>query len=108
MSLRLIVESDQNPKNFNSFEKQQLEKLEKAKKSQGLPDGFSSIGVVIRRDKLSHQIFYSNTKKQMCMLHGDRLEIYYECPKCHQMGFQDAISHSPRCDEQSFGNMDAS
>jgi hypothetical protein len=102
-----MIEPDQDPKYFTSFEKQEMAKLEKARKLQGLPDNYSPVGVEIRRDKLSHQVFFFNAEKKMCMLQGDRLEIYYQCPTCHQEGFKDTISHSPRCDEQSFGNMGA-
>jgi hypothetical protein len=99
MALRYIVEPDQDPKDFTSFERQEVKKLEQALKSQGSPEGFSPQGLEIRRDKLSHTVYYSNDKGQMCMLNEGRLEIYYCCPKCRQMGFKNTIAHSSRCNE---------
>jgi hypothetical protein len=66
---------------------------------QGLPAGFSSEGVHLRREKLSEIVYVSNKEQQMCRLNEGRLEIYYRCPKCANEGFKNTLAHSSRCDE---------
>jgi len=99
MPLVPLLPSDQQRSNFTSFEQQEARKLELAMKSQGLPDGFSQNWIHIERDKSNHRVFITNYEGQMCMLNYGRLEIYYCCPKCRQMGFKNTIVHSSRCDE---------
>jgi hypothetical protein len=100
MSLIDLFDRYRNRSGFSPAQKQAALKLENAMKVQGLPEGFSSEGVHIRRERPpGHAVFISNRADQMCMLNADCLEIYIVCPKCGNGGFKSAQIHSSRCDE---------
>ena len=100
MPLIDLLDAYRSRSNFSSAQRQAAEKLEKAMKSQGLPEGFSREGVHIRRERPPGKaVFISNKSDQMCMLNGDRLEIFIICPKCGNGGFKSAPVHSSRCDQ---------
>lgn len=93
------IDPDRDERKFTSGEMQQSGILKKAIKEQGLPDGFATKDVHVRREKLSHTIYISNAAQQMCMLNEGTLAIYYRCQKCGNEGFKNTLGHSPRCDE---------
>lgn len=98
MSLIAKADPERDESKFNLGQQREATRLRKAIKEQDLPDGFSSNGLHIRQEKLSHKVFISNSANQMCMLNEGKLEIYYQCPKCGNQGFKSTIVHSSRCD----------
>ena len=99
ISLLDLIDPDRIRSKFNSAERHLADKLERVWKTQGLPQGFSPEGAHIRRDSHSTKpfVYVRNKSSQMCMLNKDRLEIYYQCPECHNEGFKGSLPHSPKC-----------
>ena len=73
---------------FNSSQIWQLRELLWAWESQGLPEDFFRGGVIPTLNKTTGDVFLTNTKSQMAMLNGERLEMFYICPHCDHEGFE--------------------
>lgn len=99
MSLIAIAFPERDRRKFTLKQEQEAQKIERAIKEQGFPQGFSSEGFDIGREPKSDGcVFVINKAQQVCMLNADnKLELYTRC-KCGADGFQSALKHGPRCE----------
>ena len=82
-----IVTSDFS--RFGSRERGLAKDLLVALSDQGFPYGFNEDEVTINMNTNSGYVFFSNSDYQVCMMNGDKLELFYSCPNCGNEGFQE-------------------
>jgi hypothetical protein len=99
MSLITVAFPERDRRKFTPRQQQDAQKIERAIKVQGFPQGFSSEGYDIAREPKSDGcVFIINNAKQVYMLNADnKLELYTRC-KCGADGFLSALKHGPRCE----------
>lgn len=72
---------------FGYIERVALLRLINAWHNQGLPDDFCNDEVVPMFDKNNGWVFLTNSEYQICILNGDKLKTWYNCPNCCHEGF---------------------
>lgn len=86
--------------NFGYRELAMLEELLKAMREQGLPDDFYDDEVVPMFNRISGNVFLTNSDYQVAMLNGDNLESWYFLSYHGNEGFLDEL-----LDEYNNGNI---
>jgi hypothetical protein len=76
-----------NLSDFCARELNILIELLQAWRDQGLPDDFCHDNVHPMFNMNSGHVFLTNDDYQVCMLNGDKLEMWYSCPNCGHEGF---------------------
>lgn len=61
--------------------------------SQGAPDDFEEDGVTVMMNTNSGSVFLTNSEYQVCLMNGDKLESWYNCPNCGHEGFKEDMGH---------------
>lgn len=74
---------------FGFMELEEVEKLIRAWKEQGLPDDFYNEDVHIMFNKNSGSVFLTNSEFQVATMNGDDLESWYYCGNCGHEGFKE-------------------
>ena len=74
---------------FCSRERKLLIDLLSAWRDQGLPKSFYDDAVVPMMNKNSGFVFLTNSDYQVCMMNGDKLEMFYSCSECGSEGFKE-------------------
>lgn len=72
---------------FGSRERLMLVELLQAWREQGLPKDFSCDEVHPMMNKMSGNVFLTNSNYEVAMMNGDKLETWYNCPNCGHEGF---------------------
>lgn len=85
---------------FGYRELTMLEELLKAMREQGLPDDFYDDEVVPMFNRISGNVFLTNSDYQVAMLNGDNLESWYFLSYHGNEGFLDEL-----LDEYNNGNI---
>jgi len=65
----------------------------------GLPRGFDNQGLTIMFNRNSGYVFFTNEDYQICMLNGDKLEIWHNCANCGREGFREDFENFDISDE---------
>lgn len=76
---------------FGYREKRMAAELLLAMCDQGLPDEFYDDEVTVMMNQNSGNVFLTNSEYQVCMLNGNRLEMWYFCGECGDEGFAEDI-----------------
>ena len=85
---------------FGSRERAMLVELLQAWGVQGLPDDFSDDEVRPMMNRISGNVFLTNSDFQTVMLNGDNLEIWHYCHNCGHEGFaEDCVLTDDGCNE---------
>ena len=80
---------------FAARERFMAEQLLRAARQQGFPVDFYEDEIRIMLNLNSGFVFFTNSEFQVCMLNGDRLEMFYSCPICGEEGFlEEIMDHS--------------
>lgn len=86
--------------NFSDFNLNDLIELLRAWQRQGLPDDFWNQEVHPMMNTTSWNLFLTNADCQVCMMNGDKLESWYNCPNCGHEGFaEDCQLNDDGCNE---------
>ena len=85
---------------FGSRERKELVKLLLAWNDQGLPEDFYNDEVTPMMNKMSGNVFLTNSDYQVAMMNGDKLESWYTCSNCGHEGFaEDCQLKDEGCNE---------
>lgn len=84
---------------FGFRERKMARELLEASEEQGFPDDFNQDGVKIMMNFNSGNVFFTNEDYQVCMMNGDKLESFYNCPYCGHEGFKEEMQHEPENQE---------
>jgi hypothetical protein len=85
---------------FGSRERYELVKLLEAWDKQGLPEDFEDDEVTPMMNKMSGNVFLTNSDYQVAMMNGDKLESWYTCCNCGHEGFaEDCQLKDDGCNE---------
>jgi hypothetical protein len=78
---------------FGARERMMLEELLTAWNKYGLPEDFNDEEVLAHFNLNSGNVFLANSEYQLCMMNGEKLEIFYYCPQCGHEGFLEDMEH---------------
>jgi hypothetical protein len=81
---------DMTTTNFADFgwqERRMAAELLTASCDQGFPVEFQDDGVVIMMNRYSGNVFFTNSDFQVCMMNGDKLEMFHSCSMCGHEDF---------------------
>lgn len=84
---------------FGFRERQMAEELLKASREQGFPKDFNQDGLNIMMNFSSGNVFFVNEDYQVCMMNGNELESFYNCPECGNEGFKEDFNKKSNCKE---------
>lgn len=73
---------------------------------QGFPTNFYDDGVTIMMNKISGNVFFTNSKYQVAMMNGEDLESFYYTPYEGHEGFAEELLEMYREDEESWNEED--
>ena len=77
---------------FGSRERFMAEELLRTWRKQGLPEDFYAGEVTIMMNKMSGNVFLTNSDYQVAMMNGDVLESFYTDFETGEEGFKDELS----------------
>ena len=83
----------ENLADFGSRERKMLEEILRHWNNGGLPVHFYEGGVKFAMNHNSGCVFLTNEDYQVCMLNGDKLEMWYSCPYNGTEGFFEDLLH---------------
>ena len=78
---------------FGWRERKMAEELLKASREQGLPEDFDDNETTIMFNMHSGCVFFINADLMVAMMNGDKLELFYSCPRCGHEGFAEDMEH---------------
>jgi len=81
---------------FGSSERWELVRLLTSWLNDGLPDDFYNEGVTFMMNKISGNVFLTNSDCQVAMMNGNKLEMWHYCGNCGHEGFEEDCQ---LCDE---------
>ena len=84
---------------FGWRERELAADLLKASCDKGFPVDFNDDEVTIMMNQNSGNVFFTNAEFEVCMMNGDDLESFYNCPICGHEGFMDEIDHNEEEEE---------
>lgn len=85
---------------FGSRERWMLVELLTAWDKQGLPQEFYDDEVRPMMNRNSGEVFLTNADYQTCMMNGNKLEMWHNCPNCGHEGFaEDCQLNDEGCNE---------
>ena len=89
-----------NLSDFGSQERWKLVELLTAWDKEGLPDDFEENEVIPLMNRNSGSVFLTNKEFQVCMMNGDKLEMWHYCFNCGHEGFaEDCQLNEDGCNE---------
>jgi hypothetical protein len=85
---------------FGWRERKMAEELLRASREQGFPEEFDDDETTIMMNRNSGSVFFTNSNYDTCMMNGDKLEMWWNCPVCGHEGFPEDMPHGeddPEC-----------
>lgn len=82
-----ITTTDLN--DFGTRELEMLRDILNAMLKDGIPEDFEGKNIVPMLNLNSGNVFLTNDEFQVCMMNGDKLESWYNCPECGYEGFME-------------------